>query len=53
MVCSEGADWHKFSAAFWMPADEVVHVICFRSHAQYVFTLLKVAAQKGSGLNVF
>lgn len=43
----------QVSAAFWMPADEVVHVICFRSHAQYVFTLLKVAAQKGSGLNVF
>jgi len=35
-------------AAFWMAGEETVHIICFRSVAQYVFDLLCVAAQEGS-----
>lgn len=35
-------------AAFWMRDDETFQVICFRSVAQYVFDLLKIAAQPGS-----
>ncbi len=34
-------------AAFWMPAEDVFRVICFRSVAQYVFDLLSIAAQPG------
>ncbi|MFL4471672.1 sarcosine oxidase subunit gamma [Tateyamaria armeniaca] len=40
-------------AAFWMPEDEAFHVICFRSDAQYMFDILKVAAQNGSGVGYF
>ena len=35
-------------AAFWMPNDQTARIICFRSVAQYMFDLLKVAAQPGS-----
>ena len=35
-------------AAFWMPDESTVQVVCFRSVAQYMFDLLKVAAQPGS-----
>lgn len=35
-------------AAFWMPEEEHARVICFRSVAQYMFDLLKMAAQPGS-----
>ncbi|MGJ8626669.1 MAG: sarcosine oxidase subunit gamma [Sulfitobacter sp.] len=38
-------------AAFWMRDDETFQIICFRSVAQYVFDLLKVAAQPGSEVN--
>ncbi len=41
------------AAAFWMPEEGVVHVICFRSVAQYVFDLLRVAAQPGSEVAFF
>ncbi len=40
-------------AAFWMPQEDVFHVICFRSVAQYVFDLLSVAAQPGSEVGLF
>lgn len=40
-------------AAFWMQEDEAFHVVCFRSNAQYVFDLLKTAAQPGSHVNYF
>lgn len=40
-------------AAFWMPADDVFHVVCFRSVAQYVFDVLNVAAQPGSEVGAF
>lgn len=40
-------------AAFWMRDDETFQVICFRSVAQYVFDLLKVAAQPGSEVDHF
>ncbi|MEO1606303.1 MAG: sarcosine oxidase subunit gamma family protein [Pseudomonadota bacterium] len=36
------------AAAFWMPDAETFHVICFRSHATYVFDLLRTAAQPKS-----
>ena len=40
-------------AAFWMRDAETFQVICFRSVAQYVFDLLKVAAQPGSEVDAF
>ena len=40
-------------AAFWVRNDDTFQIICFRSQAQYVFDLLKVAAQPGSEVNVF
>ena len=40
-------------AAFWMPDTDSFQIVCFRSQAQYMFDLLKVAAQKGSGVSVF
>lgn len=43
----------QVAAAFWMPQENVFHVVCFRSVAQYVFDVLSGAAQPGSevGLN--
>ena len=35
-------------AAFWMPEEQSARIVCFRSVAQYMFDLLKVAAQPGS-----
>lgn len=43
----------QVAAAIWMPQDDVFHVICFRSVAQYVFDVLSVAAQEGSEVGVF
>ncbi|KEJ90090.1 sarcosine oxidase subunit gamma [Sulfitobacter donghicola] len=43
----------QVAAAFWMPADDVFHVVCFRSVAQYVFDALSIAAQPGSEVDVF
>ena len=40
-------------AAFWMTDDQTFRIVCFRSVAQYVFDLLKVAAQPGSEVGVF
>lgn len=40
-------------AAFWMGDDGAFDVVCFRSHAQYVFDVLKAAAQKGSRVDFF
>lgn len=40
-------------AAFWMEDDRTFRIVCFRSVAQYVFDLLKVAAQEGSEVGVF
>ncbi len=40
-------------AAFWMRDDETFQIICFRSVAQYMFDLLKVAAQPGSEVGYF
>lgn len=40
-------------AAFWMRDDETFQIICFRSVAQYMFDLLKVAAQPGSEVDHF
>jgi sarcosine oxidase subunit gamma len=41
----------QVAAAFWMPENDVFHVVCFRSVAQYVFDVLSVAAQPGSEVN--
>ena len=38
----------QVAAAFWMPEENCFRIVCFRSVAQYVFDLLKVAAQPGS-----
>ena len=40
-------------AAFWMVDAETAHLVCFRSVAQYVFDLLKTAAQPGSEVNYY
>ncbi|WP_439150141.1 sarcosine oxidase subunit gamma [Sulfitobacter sp.] len=40
-------------AAFWMVDAETAELVCFRSVAQYVFDLLKVAAQPGSEVGHF
>ncbi|MBM1688876.1 sarcosine oxidase subunit gamma [Sulfitobacter geojensis] len=40
-------------AAFWMPDDQTVQIICFRSVAQYVFDVLNMAAQAGSEVGYF
>lgn len=39
-------------AAVWLCAEDTFQVICFRSQAQYVFDLLRTAAQPGSEVNV-
>lgn len=43
----------QVAAAFWMGQDGAFHVVCFRSNAQYMFDLLKTAAQPGSEVGVF
>ena len=40
-------------AAFWMRDAETFQIICFRSVAQYMFDLLKIAAQPGSEVGHF
>ncbi|AXI47291.1 sarcosine oxidase subunit gamma [Sulfitobacter sp. SK012] len=40
-------------AAFWMRDAQTFQVICFRSVGQYVFDLLKIAAQPTSEVGVF
>ncbi|WP_298936667.1 sarcosine oxidase subunit gamma family protein [uncultured Ruegeria sp.] len=39
--------------AFWMDDADTFRVVCFRSAAEYVFNLLKVAAQPGSEVGVY
>ena len=41
----------QVAAAFWLVDDETAQLVCFRSVAQYVFDLLKVAAQPASEVN--
>ena len=43
----------QIPAAFWMPGEDAFHVVCFRSNAQYMFDLLKTAAQPGSEVGYF
>lgn len=40
-------------AAFWMDEGEAIHIICFRSVAEYVFGLLKAAAAPASEVGHF
>jgi sarcosine oxidase subunit gamma len=40
-------------AAFWMTDPHTFRIVCFRSVAQYVFDLLKTAAQPGSAVGYF
>lgn len=42
----------QVAAAFWMPQEDVFHVVCFRSVAQYVFDVLSGAAQSGSEVSL-
>ena len=43
----------QVAAAFWMEADESFRIVCFRSVAEYLFGVLKVAAQPGSEVGYF
>ncbi|MCA1334848.1 sarcosine oxidase subunit gamma [Pseudooceanicola marinus] len=43
----------QVSAAIWMPAPGRIEVVCFRSVADYVFTLLRDAARPGSEVGLF
>ena len=43
----------QVAGAFWMDDAETLRVVCFRSAADYVFNLLKVAAQPGSEVGVY
>ena len=43
----------QVAAAFWMVDAETFQIICFRSGAQYVYDVLKVAAQPGSEVGFF
>lgn len=43
----------QVSAALWMPGEGRVEIVCFRSVAEYVFTLLKDAARPGSEVGLF
>jgi sarcosine oxidase subunit gamma len=43
----------QVAAAFWMVDAETFQIVCFRSNAQYIFDLLKVAAQSGSKVGFF
>ena len=40
-------------AAFWMIDEETIRIVCFRSVADYVFGLLKDAAEPGSEVGFF
>jgi len=37
----------QIAAAFWMPGETEVQIVCFRSVAEYAFNLLKDAAEPG------
>ncbi len=39
-------------AAFWLAGPEEIHLVAFRSVAQYVFDVLKTAAQPGGELGI-
>lgn len=43
----------QVAGAFWMDDGETFRVVCFRSAADYVFKLLKIAAQPGSEVGVY
>ncbi|WP_171173404.1 sarcosine oxidase subunit gamma [Ruegeria sp. HKCCD8929] len=43
----------QVAGAFWLDTDDSFRVVCFRSAADYVFKLLKVAAQPGSEVGVY
>ena len=40
-------------AAFWLQSENQFRIVCFRSHARYVFDLLRTAAQKGSAVGFY
>ena len=43
----------QVAGAFWMDDEQTLRVVCFRSVADYVFKLLKIAAQPGSEVGVY
>ena len=43
----------QIAAAFWMVSDEEVHIVCFRSVAQYMFDQLTTSATPGQPLNLW
>jgi sarcosine oxidase subunit gamma len=43
----------QVAAAFWMSDEKTFQIVCFRSQAQYVFDLLRGAAQKGNAADFF
>lgn len=40
-------------AAVWLCREDCLQVVCFRSHARYVFDVLTVAAQEGSSVDIY
>lgn len=43
----------QIPAAFWMPDEDTVHVVCFRSVAQYAFDLLKQSAHPAARVGLY
>lgn len=43
----------QIPAALWMPAENTVRIVCFRSVAEYAFNLLRDAAAPGGEVGVF
>jgi sarcosine oxidase subunit gamma len=43
----------QVAAAMWMPAEDAVQIICFRSVADYAFGVLKDAAETGGEVGAF
>ena len=41
----------QVAAAFWCSAPDQIQIVCFRSVAEYIFTLLKNAAAKDANVN--
>ncbi|WP_294623477.1 sarcosine oxidase subunit gamma [uncultured Roseovarius sp.] len=43
----------QIPAAIWMPDAECVHIVCFRSVAEYTFNLLRDAVAEGGEVGLF
>jgi sarcosine oxidase subunit gamma len=43
----------QIPAAIWMPDADTVHIVCFRSVAEYTFNLLRDAVAEGGEVGLF